>query len=339
MTTVPEVALIFGVSGQDGAYLSRLLLERGVVVHGTSRDREMASFAGLVELGVREQVQLHSAVPSDFRSVLQVISKVRPDRIYNLASQSSVGLSFDQPIETLDSIIGGTLNVLEAIRTLKLDTRFYNASSSECFGNTDLAPADEATPFRPRSPYGVGKAAAFWAVANYREAYDMFACSGILFNHESPLRPTRYVTQKIVRAAADIAHGAAERLSLGELDIARDWGWAPEYVEAMVRMLELDRPGDFVIATGKSSTLEAFVSRAFAYFNLDWRAYVELDPELRRPSDIRHSVGNPAKAERVLGWRARTSMPALVDRLLDAEMERRRAAYPAAGVKRASAER
>jgi len=332
-----ERALILGISGQDGAFLARLLLARGYIVHGTSRDREMASFANLHALGLAERVNLHSAVPSDFRSVLQVISKVRPARIFNLASQSSVGLSFDQPIETLDSIIGGTLNILEAIRTLNLDTRFYNASSSECFGNTDEEPADEETPFRPRSPYGVGKAAAFWAVANYREAYNLFACSGVLFNHESPLRPTRYVTRKIVSGAADIAARHADHLSLGELDIARDWGWAPEYVDAMARMLELERPEDFVIATGRLSTLEDFVRRAFDYFGLDWHQYVEIDPELKRPSDIRVSVGNPAKAERLLGWRAETAMPALVDRLLDAEMERRRSTYPASGDRRAVA--
>jgi len=332
-----EKALIFGISGQDGAYLARLLVGRGYTVHGTSRDREMASFANLHSLGLDEQVSLHSAVPSDFRSVLQVISKVRPSRIFNLASQSSVGLSFDQPIETLDSIVGGTLNILEAIRILNLDARFYNASSSECFGNTDEAPADEETPFRPRSPYGVGKAAAFWAVANYREAYNLFACSGVLFNHESPLRPTRYVTRKIVSGAADIAEGIADRLSLGELEIARDWGWAPEYVDAMARMLDLERPEDFVIATGRLSTLEDFVRRAFDYFGLNWSQYVEIDPELKRPSDIRVSVGNPAKAERLLGWRAETTMPILVDRLLDAEMERRRAADPAPGDRRAVA--
>ncbi|HUI18751.1 MAG TPA: GDP-mannose 4,6-dehydratase [Alphaproteobacteria bacterium] len=332
-----DIALIFGISGQDGAYLARLLLERGVAVHGTSRDREMASFANLHRLGIGERVHLHSAVPSDFRSVLQVISKVRPTRIFNLASQSSVGLSFDQPIETLDSIIGGTLNILEAIRTLALEARFYNASSSECFGNTEREPANEETPFRPRSPYGVGKAAAFWAVANYRESYDLFACSGVLFNHESPLRPMRYVTQKIVSGAADIAQGVAEHLSLGELDIARDWGWAPEYVEAMARMLEFDRPEDFVIATGRLSTLEDFVRQAFGYFGLDWRRYVAIDPELKRPSDIRVSVGNPTKAERLLGWHAETTMPALVDRLLDAEMARRRAEYPASGDRRAAA--
>jgi GDPmannose 4,6-dehydratase len=318
-----EVALIFGISGQDGTYLARLLLDRGFVVHGTSRDREMSSFVNLSRLGVRERVFLHSAIPSDFRSVLQVISRVQPTRIYNLASQASVGLSFDEPIETLDSIIGGTLNMLEAMRTFGRDIRFYNASSSECFGNTVASGADEETAFRPRSPYGVGKAAAHWAVANYREAYNLFACSGILFNHESPLRPNRYVTQKIVRGAADVAEGFLDRLRLGELNIARDWGWAPEYVEAMARMVEFDEPQDFVIATGQVSTLEEFVSRSFTYFGLDWRAYVEIDPNLKRPADISMSVGDPNKAERLLGWRATTTMPALVDRLLDAEMERR----------------
>ena len=328
MTKPPETALIFGISGQDGAYLARLLLERGFAVHGTSRDREMASFANLSWLGVRERVTLHSAVPTDFHSVLQVISAVRPAHIYNLAAQSSVGLSFDQPLETLDSIIGGTLNILEAIRVLGHETRFYNASSSECFGNTEDGPADEATPFRPRSPYGVGKAAAFWAVANYRESYNLFACSGILFNHESPLRPARYVTQKIVRGAADIAEGKADCLRLGALEIARDWGWAPEYVEAMVRMLELEHPEDFVIATGALHTLEDFVTRAFGHFGLDWRNHVETDPSLRRPSDIRISVGNPAKAARLLDWRAELQMPAVVGHLLDAEMARRRAGRP-----------
>jgi GDPmannose 4,6-dehydratase len=319
-----EVALIFGISGQDGAYLAHLLLERGYVVHGTSRDREMSNFINLSRLGVREKVFLHSAVPSDFRSVLQVISRVQPTRIYNLASQASVGLSFDEPMETLDSIIGGTLNMLEAMRTFGRDIRFYNASSSECFGNTVANKADEETAFRPRSPYGVGKAAAHWAVANYREAYNLFACSGILFNHESPLRPNRYVTQKIVRGAADVAEGLIGRLHLGELNVARDWGWAPEYVDAMARMVEFHEPQDFVIATGRVSTLEEFVSRSFSYFGLDWRPYVETDPDLKRPADITVSVGDPSKAERLLGWRATTTMPSLVDRLLDAEMERRR---------------
>jgi GDPmannose 4,6-dehydratase len=318
------IALIFGISGQDGAYLAQLLLGRGFIVHGTSRDREMSRFANLARLGLLEKVHLHSAVPSDFRSVLRVITQVQPTCIYNLASQASVGLSFEEPFETLDSIVGGTLNILEALRTFGRDIRFYNASSGECFGNTGADKANEETAFRPRSPYGVGKAAAHWAVANYRESYDLFACSGILFNHESPLRPSRYVTQKVVGGAADIAEGKIEKLRLGELKIARDWGWAPDYVDAMTRIIDFDEPQDFVIATGKVSTLEEFVSRSFGYFGLDWRVHVEIDEGLKRPADISISVGNPEKAERLLGWRAATTMPSLVDRLLDAELEQRR---------------
>lgn len=318
----PKTALIFGVSGQDGAYLAQLLLGKGYTVHGTSRDREMSSFANLRRLGVFGRVVLHSAVLTDFRSVVEVISRVRPAEIYNLASQASVGLSFDQPVETLNSTINSTINILEAIRFLKLDARFYNASSSECFGNTG-SPADESTPFHPRSPYGVGKAAAYWAVANYREAYGLFACSGILFNHESPLRPVRYVTQKIVRGAADIAERKTDSLELGTLSIARDWGWAPEYVDAMARMLAHDQPEDFVIATGEAHRLEDFVGQAFSYFGLDWRRHVHGNAALLRPSDIAFSVGNPAKAERLLGWRAERRMAEVVAGLAEAEMARR----------------
>lgn len=319
-----KTALVFGVSGQDGAYLAQLLLGKGYTVHGTSRDREMAGFANLRRLGIFGRVILHSAVLTDFRSVVEVIARVRPAEIYNLASQASVGLSFDQPVETLNSTITSTINILEAIRFLNLDARFYNASSSECFGNTGT-PADESTPFHPRSPYGVGKAAAYWAVANYREAYGLFACSGILFNHESPLRPVRYVTQKIVRGAADIAEGKTDSLELGTLSIARDWGWAPEYVDAMARMLTHDQPEDFVIATGEAHRLEDFVEQAFSYFGLDWRRHVHGNAALLRPSDIAFSVGNPAKAERLLGWRAERRMAEVVIGLADAEMARRAA--------------
>jgi len=326
MTDKAKTALIFGVGGQDGSWLARFLLERGYVVHGTSRDRESSGFGNLKQLGIFPRVHLHSAVLTEFRSVARVVNEVRPDEIYNLAGQSSVGLSFELPVDTLESIIVGTVNILEAIRFLKLDTRFYNASSSECFGNTGPNPADETRLFHPRSPYGVGKAAAYWAVANYRESYELFACSGLLFNHESPLRPVRYVTQKIIRGAADIAEGLTDQMVLGQLSVARDWGWAPEYVDAMWRMLNQDRPEDFVIATGDLHTLEEFVSRVFEYFNLDWRLYVRTDHHLLRPSDITHSVGNPAKAERLLGWRAETRMPGVVMKLLDAEMARRTSA-------------
>jgi GDPmannose 4,6-dehydratase len=324
MKPASRTALIFGISGQDGAYLAKLLLEQGYAVHGTSRDAEGSSFSGLRTLGIRDRVRLHSATLADFRSVAQTVQNVRPSEIFNLAAQSSVGLSFQQPVETIDSIMHGTINILEAIRFLGLETRFYNASSSECFGNTDV-PADETTPFQPRSPYAVGKAASFWAVANYREAYRLFACSGLLFNHESPLRPTRYVTQKIVRGAADIALRKTDKLTLGALDLTRDWGWAPDYVDAMARMLQHDRPEDFVIATGTPVRLQDFVEAAFRCFGLDWAAHVESDQAFMRPSDISKSVGNPAKAERLLGWKATVRMPELVEKLVEAELADRRA--------------
>ncbi len=315
-------ALIFGVCGQDGVYLARLLHEQGYEVHGTSRDKEMANMVGLHLMGVYDNVTVHSAALLDFRSVLQVIGDVRPDEIYNLAGQSSVGLSFAQPVETFEGIILGTLNILECIRFLKLPARFYNATSGEVFGNTET-PADEMTPFRPRSPYGVAKSTAFWTVANYRESYGIFACSGILFNHESPLRPSRFVTQKIVRGAVDIAEKRAEKLTLGNLDVSRDWGWAPEYVDAMARMLKRDEPDDYVVATGRSSTLTGFVDAVFDCLSMNSSTYVETTPELLRPTDIRVSVGDPTKAKAKLDWSADITMPKLVNRLVDAELARR----------------
>jgi GDPmannose 4,6-dehydratase len=311
-------ALIFGISGQDGAYLAQLLLGKGYQVHGTSRDAELASFASLNQLGIRQRVQVYSSVPTDFRSVFQVITRVEPDEIYNFAGQSSVGLSFALPAETLESNAVGTLNILEALRMLGGKARFYNACSSECFGNTGDRPADENTPFRPRSPYAVAKAAAFWEVANYRDAYGLFACSGILFNHESPLRPPRFVTRKIIDAAIRIADGSGETLQLGRLEVRRDWGWAPEYVEAMAAMLAGEQPEDFVIATGSSHTLQEFVAASFAAVGLDWQAYVGIDPTLFRPSDILVSCGNPAKAEEKLGWQARTQLSDVITKMIAA---------------------
>jgi GDPmannose 4,6-dehydratase len=320
----PRTALIFGITGQDGAYLAHHLIARNIEVHGTSRDREGTSLSNLRRLGICDQVTLHSANLNDFRSVARTIQTVQPAHIYNLAAQASVGLSFELPVETIDSVMHGTINIMEAIRFIGLEARFYHAASSECFGNTSEGPADETTPFRPRSPYAVAKAAAFWAVANYREAYKLFACSGILFNHESPLRPARYVTQKIVRGAADIAEGKAAQLSLGRLDISRDWGWAPEYADAMTRMLSQDTPDDFVIATGTTTTLQDFVAAAFAAFGLDWTQHVEIDQRLFRPADIVVSRGNAAKAARVLKWTPTVKMPALVNRLVEGELARRR---------------
>ena len=311
-------ALICGISGQDGSYLAKLLLEKGYFVCGTSRDAQVSSFRNLLRLGIREKVKYESLVPTDFRSVLQVISKVEPDEIYNLAGQTSVGLSFDQPVETLESIATGTLNFLEAIRFIGAPIKFYNAGSSECFGDIGDRPADENTPFRPRSPYAVAKSTAFWQVANYREAYDIFACSGILFNHESPLRPTRFVTQKIVAAACAIAKGSPEKLRLGNISVKRDWGWAPEYIEAMYLMLQQDQPDDFVIATGQSYSLEEFVIEAFHCLGLNWQDCVVTDNSLLRPTDLAVSKGNPTKAKEKLGWQAKYKMPDVVKMMVEA---------------------
>jgi GDPmannose 4,6-dehydratase len=324
MRVSDRTALIFGISGQDGAYLADLLLRQGIKVHGTSRDKESASFSGLRALGILDKVTLHSTQLDNFRSVVTTLKTVGPAYIYNLAAQSSVGLSFDQPVETIDSIMHGTINVLEAMRFLALNARFYSASSSECFGNTLHEAADEASEFRPRSPYAVGKAAAFWAVANYREAYGLFACSGVLFNHESPFRSTRYVTQKIVRGAMDISEGKLSALQLGALDLSRDWGWAPEYVNAMRLMLDYPEPTDFVIATGATYSLKDFVAGCFSCFNLDWQNYVVTNDALRRPTDILNSRGNPRKAKDLLGWSATIKMPRVVELLVEAEQRRRR---------------
>ena len=313
-----KTALICGITGQDGAYLARLLLIKGYVVHGASRDAQMASFSNMVRLGIKDQVKFHSMALNDFRSVLQILAKVQPDEIYNLAGQSSVGLSFEQPVETLESVSVGTLNLLEAIRFIGIPTRLYNAGSSECFGDTDHLAADENTPFRPRSPYAVAKAAAYWQVANYREAYNLYACSGILFNHESPLRPERFVTQKIVAGACRIAAGLQDKLHLGNLSIQRDWGWAEDYVEAMWLMLQQAAPDDFVIATGQTHSLEQFVEHVFSALRLDWREFVVSDVTMLRPTDILVSKANPTKAKQQLGWAARLTMPEVAERMVQA---------------------
>jgi GDPmannose 4,6-dehydratase len=312
-------ALICGVSGQDGAYLARLLLSKGYEVYGTSRDAQMSSFRNFRTLGIDGKVRLESMAVTDFRSVLQAIIKTNPHEIYNLAGQSSVGLSFQQPVETLDSISVGTLNILEAIRFVDKPIRLYNASSGECFGDTQGRAATEETPFRPRSPYAVAKAAAFWELANYREAYGLFACSGILYNHESPLRPERFVTRKIVATASRIAAGSREKLRLGNLDIERDWGWAPEYVEAMWMMLQQQSPRDYVIATGEANKLADFVSAAFSEFGLSASEHLEIDPSLMRPTDISRGLGDPSLAASLLGWKAKYRMRDVVRKMVEGE--------------------
>ena len=314
-------ALICGISGQDGAYLARLLLDKGYEVHGAARDAQMATFHNLALLGIKGRITFHSMALNDFRSVLQVLAKVDPDEIYNLAGQSSVGLSFEQPVETLESISVGTLNLLEVIRFIQKPIRLYNAGSSECFGDTGGAPADETTPFRPRSPYAVAKATAHWQVANYREAYNLFACTGILFNHESPLRPERFVTRKIIASACRIATGSTEILQLGNIAIARDWGLAAEYVDAMWRMLLRDTPQDYVIATGETNTLESFVVETFTQLGLDWETHVSTNPSLLRPSEIMVSRGNPEKARLDLGWQAAFRMKDVIQVMIAAQQE------------------
>ncbi|UZP66151.1 GDP-mannose 4,6-dehydratase [Desulfovibrio mangrovi] len=305
-------ALITGISGQDGAYLAKSLLAKGYEVHGTSRDRETTNFWRLERLGVRGNVTIHSMSITELHSVLHVLKLVQPDEVYNLAGQSSVSLSFEQPLETMTSNVIGTLNLLESMRFFGSRGRLYNAASSESFGDVGGVPAVIGTPFAPRSPYAVAKATAFWEVANYREAYGLHACSGVLFNHESPLRSPRFVTRKIVAAACRIAAGSGETLHLGNIDVQRDWGWAEEYVEAMWRMMQQPEPRDYVIATGVQSSLRDFVREAFACVGLDWQDHVHTDPALFRPSDIASSVGDPRVAHEELGWKATMFMPDVV---------------------------
>lgn len=316
-----KVALICGVSGQDGAFLARLLIQKGYKVFGTSRDAQGGAFLGLQRLGIREQVSLLSMAPEDFRSVLMAIKASNPDEVYYLAGQSSVGLSFEQPAETIQSFVIGTLNILEACRMLDKTIRQYHAGSSECFGNTAGIPATENTPFRPKSPYAVAKASSFWLVDNYREAYGLYACTGILFNHESPLRPRRFVTQKIISSATRIASGYKEVLELGRLDIVRDWGWAPEYVEAMWLMLQQTRPEDYVIATGKSYSLQTFIESTFLNLGLNWEDHVLQSPQYLRPSDITMNSADPSKAQSILGWSAKIDMYGVVERMISESLE------------------
>ena len=313
-------ALILGIGGQDGAYLAKFLLEKGYDVTGTSRDAIKASFEGLIRLGILGRVRTISLAMDNLDLVLATIQSVAPDEIYNLAAQSSVELSFREPSITMQSIAMGTLNLLEAIRFIDRPIRFFSAGTSECFGNSFAAPVTEVTPFNPSSPYAIAKVAAHQFVTNYREAYGLYVCTGILFNHESPLRPERYVTQKIIRSVVRIVNGGNEKLYLGDLDIYRDWGWAPEYVEAMWLMLQQNQPQDFVIATGKTVSLKYFVERTFSYFNLDWRQFVVSNSQLKRPANILFSRANPEKGKRMLGWEAKTHVDGVIVKMCDAAL-------------------
>ena len=312
----PKVALVCGIHGQDGSYLARFLLQKGYVVFGTTRNVTKASSNNLQKLGISQLVTLLSMNPTDKKSVRDTLNICCADEVYYLAGQSSVGLSFDKPRETMESIVTATLNLLESCRLSEKTPRFYQAGSSECFGDTFGIPATEKTPFSPTSPYGVAKASAFWLVDNYRKSYDLFACTGILFNHESSLRPQTFVTQKVIAAANDIANGSSKTLTLGRLDIERDWGWAPEYVEAMWLMLQQDEPEDFVIATGKTSSLKKFVEIAFASNGLFWKDHVVESEQFYRPSDLRISNADPSLAMEKLSWAATVELELIIKNML-----------------------
>lgn len=313
-------ALIVGISGQDGTYLTQFLLEKGYHVFGTSRDAQIGNFINLKKLNLIDKVKLLSMAPNDFRSVLDVLKKVKPDEIYFLAGQSSVGLSFEQPAETLESISMGCLNLLEGIRFLGLNSKFYNAGSSECFGDTGNQATDLTYPFFPKSPYAIAKSTAHWLTTNYRESYNLFSCTGVLFNHESPLRPDRFVTQKIINGAIRISNGNKEKLKLGNMKISRDWGWAPDYVEAMWLMLQQPKAVDVVICTGETHCLEEFVKISFEYFNLNYKDHVEIDDELIRPNEIMISVGNPQDAISKLNWSAKVKFKQVVENMIKAKL-------------------
>jgi len=314
-------AIIFGVSGQDGAFLAQLLLEKKYRVIGVSRTMRTDSFHNLDRLNIRDKLELVSSSIHDFRSVFAVLNRYKPDEVYNLAGQSSVARSFDEPFETFESISVANLNILEVIRMLDIPVKLYNAGSGDCFGNMDGQTASEQTPFRPQSPYGVAKAAAYFQVANYRKAYDIFACTGILFNHESYLRPEGFVTQKIVKAACRIAKGKADELLLGNISIERDWGWAPEYVTAMWMMLQAKKADDYIIATGTTLSLKAFIAAVFDYLDLNWEKYVKTDAQFLRPTDIQTIRANPGKAEKKLNWKARHNGCDVARMMVDAQLK------------------
>lgn len=312
-----KTSLIFGISGQDGSYLANFLLSKDYKVYGSSRDEENSNFNNLEKLGIKNKIQFVTSAVEDFSNVSNIIKESLPDEIYYLAGQSSVALSFEKPAETLNSNILGILNVLEACRLMDKEIRIYYAGSSECFGDTRGLAATEKTPFHPQSPYAVAKTSAFWLVNNYRAAYNLFICTGILFNHESPLRPKSFVTQKIVLTAHRIANGSDEKLELGRLDISRDWGWAPEYVEAMWLMLQKKSSEDFVIATGQTHSLEEFVEEVFTQLGLNWQNHVEINNTLMRPTDIAISKADPSKAMQKLNWKAKYKMREVVQMMIE----------------------
>jgi GDPmannose 4,6-dehydratase len=336
---VPKVALITGIRGQDGAYLAKLLLEKGYEVYGADRRSGEGGFWRLRELGIEKDVKVVYMDLLEFTNILRIIEKIKPDEIYNLAAQSFVAASFEQPILTSDINSLGTLRLLEVIRTVKPDTKFYQASTSEMFGKVKTLPLNEESYFYPRSPYAVSKLFAHWIAVNYREAYNIFACSGILFNHESPLRGTEFITRKVSLAVARIKYGKQDKLVVGNLDAKRDWGYAPEYVYGMYLMLQNDKPDDFVLATGESHSVREFIEEAFkvAGFEIYWegkgleekgrdaktgKVLVEVSPEFYRPAEVDVLVGDYSKAKKILGWEPKTTFKELVRIMVEEDLRR-----------------
>lgn len=338
-------ALITGITGQDGAYLAELLLAKGYTVHGSHRRTSSVNLWRIEELGIRDHPRLHLVEHdvTDLSATIRLLQKSGAQEVYNLAAQSFVGVSFDQPLTTAEITGVGALNLLEAIRIVDCNIRFYQASTSEMFGKAQSVPQIESTPFYPRSPYGVAKLFAHWMTINYRESYGIFGCSGILFNHESPLRGREFVTRKITDGVAKIKLGQLECLRLGNLDARRDWGFAKEYVEGMWRMLQHDSPDTFVLATNRTETVRDFVFMAFKAAGIaiefsghdeqevatdsSGKVVMRIDPQFYRPAEVELLIGDPAKASELLGWKSHTSLEELCRMMVDADVRRNQAGF------------
>ncbi len=312
-------ALITGITGQDGSYLAELLLEKGYTVYGLARRTSSTNTSRIDH--IMDRIELVPGDMTDQGSLVNVIKHCEPDEVYNLAAQSFVGSSWSQPLYTGDVTALGVTRLLEAIRINGISTRYYQASSSEMFGKVQQMPQSESTPFYPRSPYAVAKLYGHWITVNYRESYNMFACSGILFNHESPRRGIEFVTRKITDGVARIYHGLSDELRLGNLDAKRDWGFAGDYVEAMWMMLQQDSPDDYVVATGETHTVKEFCEIAFGAAGLDWEKYVKVDPKFMRPAEVNLLLGDSTKAHKALGWKPKVSFKELVNMMVESDID------------------
>lgn len=329
MMSETKKAIITGITGQDGSYLSEFLLSQGYEVHGIIRRTSTFNTDRIDHIYVDPhssdaKMFLHYGDLTDGTTLRRILEQVKPVEIYNLGSQSHVRVSFDSPEYTVDSVGMGTLRLLEAVRDYQqrtgIEVKFYQAGSSEMFGKVQAVPQSETTPFYPRSPYACAKVYAHWQTINYRESYDLFACNGILFNHESPRRGETFVTRKITRAVARIVAGQQKKLYLGNLDAKRDWGYAKDYVKAMWLMLQQDKPDDYVVATGETHSIKDFLELAFGYVNLDWHDYVAFDERYLRPTEVDLLIGDPAKSERQLSWKRSVDFPGLVKLMVDADL-------------------